>query len=185
VAENHKPYPTRRARYTTIVVLVVGAVFLCFAGKALAQAPPHKATCFGTPSQSDPNLGGGGVTSYPRPYKVDGLKVKPMVQFTYPHQVMVQARVVGNALHGVITDFHVALVYTAPDGTENDCKLLKGALYSMHGSWVDDIITGYWWVRKPNKGDRVQLEVQVTVTNPKTLYTQQFGKITPLRIPFD
>jgi hypothetical protein len=183
VANSHKSYPTRRARFITAVVIIVGAVLLYFAGPSLAQTQPHKATCDGTPEQTNPNIGGGGSTSYPRTYKVDGLKVKPMVQFTYPHQVMGQVHVIGNAQHGNIAELHVAMVYVGPDGTETTCQMEKGAASSLHGNWVDDLDTAYWWVQSPSRGDRILVQVQVTVFNPKTGVSRPFGNITRLRIP--
>jgi len=164
-------------------VVIIALVLIARPGEASAQQEPHKATCDTPPAQVNPSLGGGGVTSYPSTFKVDGVKVKPMVRYTYPHQVMGQVHVIGNAQHGNITELHVAEVYTAPDGTEVTCSVEKGSVSSLHGNWVDDLDTAYWWVRSPARGDRIVVQVQVTVIDPLTGISRRFGKIRRLRIP--
>jgi hypothetical protein len=182
-ARRKKWYQRRRYRAFIFGALVALLATVLGAGRAHATpAPPHKRTC-DAPVKWDPNLGGGDTTTYIPTYKVDGLKVKPMVQFTYPHQVMGQVHVIGNAQHGNIAELHVAMVYVGPDGTETTCQMEKGAASSLHGNWVDDLDTAYWWVQSPSRGDRILVQVQVTVFNPKTGVSRQFGNITRLRIP--
>jgi hypothetical protein len=182
-ARRKKWYQRRRYRAFIFGALVALLATVLGAGRAHATpAPPHKKTC-DAPVKWDPNLGGGDTTTYIPTYTVDGLKMKTELQVTYPHQVMAQTHVIGNARHGDITDFHLAMVYVAPNGTENTCQVEKGTIYSLHGSWIDDLDTSYWWVQSPTRGDRILVQVQVTVTNPRTMVSWTFGKIKRLRVP--